>query len=288
METIRLPRIMQETVIREKRTGRAVGFVPTMGALHEGHLSLVRAARAENDLVAVSIFVNPTQFAAGEDFDRYPRSMGEDLEKLSSSGLADIVFLPEKEAIYATGFSTRVEVKGLSDRMCGRFRPGHFQAVAAIVLKLFNIAQPARAYFGQKDYQQAMIVKKMVKDLNVSVEVVVCPTVREADGLAMSSRNVYLSAPERKAAPALYRALKAAADALAAGRRNAADLASLMRATLREEPLFTGVDYLSVFDPDTLDDLENKKTDMDAVLVAGAARIGETRLIDNLLVNHLK
>ncbi|MDA8388977.1 MAG: pantoate--beta-alanine ligase [Nitrospiraceae bacterium] len=286
METIRLPRIMQETVMRERRSGKAVGFVPTMGALHEGHLSLVRAARAENDLVAVSLFVNPAQFAPGEDFDRYPGNAGDDLEKLSSSGLADIVFLPGKEAVYPPGFSTRVEVVGLSDRMCGRFRPGHFQAVAAIVLKLFNIVQPARAYFGQKDYQQAVVVKRMVRDLNLPVEISVCPTVRDPDGLAMSSRNVYLSPEERQAAPALYRALRAAADALEGGRRDAGGLGSLMRTVLGREPLFHGVDYISVFDPETLDELEN--IDRDDVLIAGAARIGGARLIDNLLVNNLK
>ena len=269
-----------------------MGFVPTMGALHEGHLSLIRAARAENDMVVVSIFVNPAQFSAGEDFDRYPSDKNEDIEKLASSGLADIVFLPEKEAIYPTGFSTKVEVAGLSEKMCGRFRPGHFEGVAVIVLKLFNITQPTRAYFGQKDYQQTLVVKKMAKDLNLPVEVVVCPTVREADGLAMSSRNVYLSAGERKAAPALYRALKTAAEAIAAGRRNGAGLARLMRETLFAEPLFmpSGVDYLSVFDPDTLEDLEGKGKNIEtgAVLLAGAARIGGARLIDNLPVNNLK
>ncbi len=277
---------MQEMAIREKRAGRTMGFVPTMGALHDGHLSLVKTARSENDLVAVSLFVNPTQFSAGEDFDRYPRAVSEDLEKLSSSGLADFVFLPETQNIYPPDFSTRVEVEGLSERMCGAFRPGHFQGVATIVLKLLNIIQPARAYFGQKDYQQSVIIEKMVKDLNLPLEVAVCPTVREADGLAMSSRNAYLSPGERNAAPALYRALQAGAAALAEGRRDAGGLRALMEGVLRAEPLFSAVDYISAFDAGTLEELEN--IDKNTVLLAGAARIGTTRLIDNLLVNNLK
>ncbi len=286
METVRLPRVMQETALMGKRAGKAIGFVPTMGALHEGHLSLVKAARSENDIVVASIFVNPAQFAAGEDFDRYPRTVSDDLEKLSSSGLADFVFLPEAQNIYPPGFATRVDVARLSERMCGAFRPGHFQGVAAIVLKLLNIVQPARAYFGQKDYQQSVIIKRLVKDLNLPVEVVVCPTMREPDGLAMSSRNAYLSPRQRKAAPALYRALQAAASAMAEGRRDAGGLRALMRQALRDEPLFSAVDYISIFDAETLEELEN--ADRNVVLLAGAARIGATRLIDNLLVNNLK
>ena len=277
---------MQEMALREKRAGRTIGLVPTMGALHEGHLSLVRAARSENDLVAVSIFVNPSQFAPGEDFEKYPRDVSADLEKLSPSGLADLVFLPEAQSMYPPGFAAAVEIEGLSREMCGPFRPGHFRGVATVVLKLFNIVQPSRAYFGQKDFQQAAIIKKLVKDLNLPMEVAVCPTVREADGLAMSSRNAYLSPAERKAAPALYRALRAAESALAEGRRDAGELKALMRRALAEEPLFSGVDYLCAFDADTLQELEN--IDKNPVLLAGAARIGATRLIDNLLVNHLK
>ncbi len=284
METIRLPRVMRETAIKEKRNGKSIGFVPTMGALHEGHLSLLRTARAENDIVVASIFVNPTQFSPGEDFDRYPRSVGDDLEKLE--GLADLVFLPEKETMYPPDFSTRVEIEGMSGAMCGPFRPGHFQGVATVVLKLFNIVQPSRAYFGQKDYQQAAIIKRMARDLDLPLEVIVCPTVRESGGLALSSRNAYLKPEERKAAAALYRALQAGAKALKEGQREAGLIGGIMRKALSEEPLVSQVQYISAYDAETLKELVI--IEKNNVVLAGAVVVGTTRLIDNLLVNDLK
>ncbi len=284
METIRLPRVMRETAIKEKRSGRTIGFVPTMGALHEGHLSLVKAARAENDIVVASIFVNPIQFSPGEDFDRYPRALSDDLEKLE--GLADFVFLPEKESMYPPDFSTRVEVGGLSEKMCGRFRPGHFQGVATVVLKLFNTVQPSRAYFGQKDYQQSVIIKRLVRDLDLPLEVAVCPTVREPDGLAMSSRNAYLVPEERKAATALYLALRAGEKTLKEGQRSAARVGEAMRGALSGEPLVRQVQYMAAYDPETLQELEI--IEKNGIVLAGAVVVGTTRLIDNLLVNDLK
>ncbi|MDA8092082.1 MAG: pantoate--beta-alanine ligase [Nitrospiraceae bacterium] len=285
METIRLPRVMRETAIKEKKNGKSIGFVPTMGALHEGHLSLIKAARSENDMVVVSIFVNPAQFAAGEDFDKYPRTMSEDLGKLEA--LADIVFLPEKDSMYPPDFCTKVEIEGVfSETMCGPFRPGHFQGVATVVLKLFNIVQPSRAYFGQKDYQQAQIIKRLVKDMDLPLEVVVCPTLRESGGLALSSRNAYLKPEEKKAAAGLYRALQAGAKAVKEGQKNAALIGAAMRQALAAEPLISQVQYISVYDAETLKELE--KIEKNNVILAGAVVVGTTRLIDNLLINDLK
>ena len=284
METIRVPRVMRETAIKEKRNGRSIGFVPTMGALHEGHLSLVKAARSENDVVVASIFVNPGQFAPGEDFNKYPRTVSDDLEKLES--MADFVFLPEREVMYPPDFSTSVQVDWLSENLCGRFRPGHFRGVATVVLKLFNIVQPSRAYFGQKDYQQALIIKRLVRDLDVPLEVVVCPTVRESDGLALSSRNAYLCPEERKAGAVLYRALQAGANAVMQGQRNTNTLGWLMRQVLSEEPLVTQVQYISAYDAETLE--EPEIIGKNSVVLAGGVVVGGTRLIDNLLVNDLK
>lgn len=285
METIRLPRVMRETAIKEKKNGKSIGFVPTMGALHEGHLSLIKAARSENDMVVVSIFVNPAQFAAGEDFDKYPRTMSEDLGKLEA--LADIVFLPEKDSMYPPDFCTKVEIEGVfSETMCGPFRPGHFQGVATVVLKLFNIVQPSRAYFGQKDYQQAQIIKRLIKDMDLPLEVVVCPTLRESGGLALSSRNAYLKPEEKKAAAGLYRALQAGAKAVKEGQKNAALIGAAMRQALAAEPLISQVQYISVYDAETLKELE--KIEKNNVILAGAVVVGTTRLIDNLLINDLK
>ena len=285
METIRLPRVMRETAIKEKKNGKSIGFVPTMGALHEGHLSLIKAARSENDMVVVSIFVNPAQFAAGEDFDKYPRTMSEDLGKLEA--LADIVFLPEKDSMYPPDFCTKVEIEGVfSETMCGPFRPGHFQGVATVVLKLFNIVQPSRAYFGQKDYQQAQIIKRLIKDMDLPLEVVVCPTLRESGGLALSSRNAYLKPEEKKAAAGLYRALQAGAKAVKEGQKNAALIGAAMRQALAAESLISQVQYISVYDAETLKELE--KIEKNNVILAGAVVVGTTRLIDNLLINDLK
>lgn len=257
-----------------------LGFVPTMGYLHEGHLSLVRCARSQCAAVAASIFVNPTQFGPHEDFSRYPRDLDRDLALLRGEGV-DVVFIPSVEEIYPPNFSTSIEVRGVTEMLEGAVRPGHFAGVATVVCKLFNIVQPQRAYFGQKDAQQTVVVRKMVQDLNLAVRVVVCPTVREHDGLAMSSRNVYLSADERRAATVLYRALQAARERHAAGERSASPLRAAMRQVLDAEP-HARTEYASVAHPATLAELD--QVDSNGALLSLAVRIGATRLIDNLVL----
>jgi pantoate--beta-alanine ligase len=260
--------------------GRSVGFVPTMGALHEGHLSLVRMCREENDIAVVSIYINPIQFGPAEDLSGYPRDLEGDSEKLKKENV-DILFLPDDSLMYPEGFSTHVEVEGLSQRLCGAFRPGHFQGVATVVAKLLNIVVPVRAYFGQKDFQQALIIKRLVKDLNMGVDVAACPTVRETDGLAMSSRNRYLNQEQRNAAAVLYRSLSRAAEAVKSGIIKTRDLKKLMMDTLRSEPLVSEIQYCSVCDPESLVDVEQVGSE---TLLAVALKIGNTRLIDNMLV----
>lgn len=259
---------------------RPLGFVPTMGYLHEGHLALVRRARRENASVAVSIFVNPTQFGPHEDYRRYPRDLERDLALLGREGV-DLVFTPSPEEMYPAGFQTWVEPGPLARPLEGACRPGHFRGVCTVVLKLFNLFRPERAYFGEKDAQQLRVVRRMALDLDTGVEVVPVATVREPDGLALSSRNVYLSPPERRAATALYRALEAARSLYEAGERDAEALREAMRAVLRAEPLIARVDYVSVADAETLEELQ--RVDRPALLSL-AARIGQTRLIDNLTV----
>ncbi len=261
------------------REGRTLGFVPTMGALHAGHLALVRAARAECGAVAVSIFVNPTQFGPNEDFAKYPRTFEQDCTLLSAEG-TDFVFAPSPEEMYPSGASTFVEVAEVSDRLDGASRPGHFRGVATVVAKLFHIVAPDRAYFGQKDAAQVAVLRRMVRDLNFSLELIVCPTVRELDGLAMSSRNRYLSPAERQQALMLSRALSAIAEAFRAGESSALPLLEIGRATLADEPAVR-VDYLAIVDPDTLLPLALAAP---GALVAVAAYVGSTRLIDNLLL----
>lgn len=256
-----------------------LGFVPTMGYLHEGHLSLVRRAKADNTSVAVSIFVNPTQFGPNEDLSTYPRDLERDLSLLEKEGV-DAVFIPDVEEMYPPGFSTRVEVEKLTRRLEGAYRPGHFTGVTNVVTKLFNIAQPARAYFGQKDAQQAIVIKKLVADLDMNLEVVVLPTVREPDGLAMSSRNSYLSTNERQAALVLYRALMLAQELWSQGETDAEKLRSQMAKLIGKEPLAT-IDYISIADNETLEELKEIKT---PALVSLAVRIGKTRLIDNVVL----
>jgi pantoate--beta-alanine ligase len=255
-----------------------VGFVPTMGYLHEGHLSLVRRAREENTSVAVSIFVNPTQFGPREDFKKYPRDMKRDLAMLES--LTDAVFLPPASEMYPEGYDTWVEVKGIIGQLEGAERPGHFRGVGTVVTKLFNIVAPARAYFGQKDAQQLLVIKKMVTDLNQDVEVVACPTVREPDGLAMSSRNTYLTPEQRQAAPVLYRALTLAREMWARGEKDPAEIRQEMKALIEKEPL-ANIHYISIADVATLNELHRMKTPS---LVSLAVRIGKTRLIDNIVL----
>jgi pantoate--beta-alanine ligase len=261
------------------RFGR-LGLVPTMGYLHEGHLSLVRQARAECGAVAVSIFVNPTQFGPREDLSRYPRDLDRDFRLLREENV-DLVFVPDVSEIYPPGFSTYIDVREVTEPLEGALRPGHFQGVATVVCKLFNIVQPARAYFGQKDAQQTVVVRTMVRDLDMPLEVVVVPTSREPDGLAMSSRNVYLSDEQRRAAPVLYRALGAAGARFSAGERDAEALRQAMRAVLDAEPL-ARVEYISVADAQTLRELD--QVGAAGALCSLAVRFGTTRLIDNLVL----
>lgn len=257
-----------------------LGLVPTMGYLHAGHLELVRRAAAENEHVAVSIFVNPTQFGPNEDLARYPRDLARDLELLEQAGV-DLVFVPSTAEMYPEGYSTYVDVEGVTAYLEGARRPGHFRGVATVVLKLFNIAGAERAYFGQKDAQQTVVIRRMVRDLNLPIEVVVVPTVREADGLARSSRNVYLSPEQRAAAPVLSQALDQAAVLFRGGERSAAALRAAVEVVLRREPLGMP-EYISVADPGTLAEIEGPIDG--GALVSLAVRFGTTRLIDNVLL----
>lgn len=266
---------------RQALKGR-VGLVPTMGALHEGHRALVAAAGAENDAVIATIFVNPMQFAAGEDLTTYPRSMEQDLATLEAAGV-ELVFTPTPDVVYPQGFQTYIDFEIVSKGLEGGHRPEHFKGVGTVVAKLFNLAQPDRAYFGQKDAQQVVVIRRMVRDLNFPVEIVVCPTVREADGLAMSSRNAYLNADERKAAAVLHRALRAAADAYAGGERVPATLRTVARNVLEAEPL-AEVDYVAVNDPRTLIGM-HEATDA-PMLLSMAVKIGKPRLLDNCLLPY--
>jgi pantoate--beta-alanine ligase len=258
--------------------GQTVGLVPTMGYLHAGHLALVAAARAANDRVAVSIFVNPTQFGPHEDFARYPRDEERDLALLQAAGV-DWVFLPPVEEMYPPPYHTYVDVRGITERLEGAVRPGHFTGVATVVAKLFNIVQPTHAYFGQKDAQQVVVIRRMVQDLNFPLEIVVRPTEREPDGLALSSRNVYLDPDERQAALCLSRALQAAAAGWQAGVRDGDTLRAAMTAVLDAEPR-ARPDYVSIADPATLEELAAIAPGQGA-LASLAVRIGKTRLIDN-------
>lgn len=259
-----------------KREGLSVGFVPTMGALHEGHESLVKRAAAENDKVVVSVFVNPTQFGPNEDYDAYPRDIEKDL-KVSMNGGAAVVFNPEPSEMYFGNKSTSVSVSNLTSVLCGAKRPGHFDGVCLVVSKLFNIVTPDRAYFGQKDAQQVAVLKRMVRDLNIDIEVVACPIIREEDGLAKSSRNTYLSQEERKAALVLSKSLNIAKKLLADGERNAAKIKDVMKEEINKEPL-AKIDYIEIVDSDTLENVENIER---SILVPIAVYIGKTRLIDN-------
>lgn len=281
MEIIRIPLIMQDTCKKYLLKGRAIGLVPTMGALHEGHMSLVKRARMENDISAVSIFVNPTQFGPSEDLERYPRDIENDVRKLREQEV-DVLFLPDNALMYPKGFSTFIQVDNISEKLCGSFRPGHFSGVATVVAKLLNIASPARAYFGQKDFQQTVVIRRMVKDLDLETEIVVCPTIREQDGLAMSSRNLYLDSEQRKAATVLYRCLSSASEAVRSGTHSPAKTRELMREMLAGERLVTKIEYASVYDTETLDETDEARGEL---LLALAVRMGDIRLIDNVLVN---
>jgi pantoate--beta-alanine ligase len=260
-----------------KKEGKKVGFVPTMGYLHEGHLSLVRESKKRADITVVSIFVNPTQFGPNEDFKKYPRDLEKDSAYLEKGGV-DCLFYPDAAEIYPPGYRTYVEVRGLQDRLCGKSRPGHFLAVATVVLKLFDIVGPGLAFFGAKDAQQVLIIGKMAADLDLDTEVVTCPLVRDPDGLALSSRNAYLSPEERKAALVLSISLRWAERAIAAGERDAAKVIAGIRAAIEAEPL-ARVDYVEAVDPVNLEPLAEICGD---VLIALAVFVGSTRLIDNI------
>ncbi|MBS1127130.1 MAG: panC [Nitrospirae bacterium] len=232
----------------------------------------------ENDITVASIFINPLQFGPAEDLDKYPRSIEEDIRKLREEDI-DILFLPDNNLIYPQGFSTHIEVAGLSDKLCGKFRPGHFSGVATVVAKFFNLVSPTRAYFGQKDFQQTVIIKKMTKDLNFDTDIIVCPTIRENDGLAMSSRNAYLDSDQRTAARLLYQCLSKASDSVKSGITSGKKIREMMREVLSSEPLISHIDYASVYDPETLEEVDEVTSE---ALFAVAVRIGSTRLIDNI------
>lgn len=280
METIRTVAWMKEKAREARQEQRIIGLVPTMGALHAGHMALVERAKKYCAPVYASIFLNPTQFGANEDLSRYPRPLEADVEKLTGAKV-DGLFLPEAKEIYPHGFSTYVHVEGLSERLEGKSRPGHFRGVATVVLKLLEIAQPHFAYFGRKDAQQVRIIQQMVNDLNLNVEIVVCPIVREADGLAMSSRNAYLSGDERKAATVLYRSLEAAAAEASGGVRDSLELQQTLNKVLGSETR-ARVDYAEIVDAETFEPVVRITRPAYALL---AVHVGKTRLIDNLLIS---
>ncbi|MCL6533430.1 MAG: pantoate--beta-alanine ligase [Armatimonadetes bacterium] len=263
-----------------RRAGEAIHFVPTMGYFHEGHLSLMRRAKADGGRVIVSLFVNPLQFGPQEDFERYPRDFERDRAMAESVGV-DAMFVPEASEMYPPDFQTQVRVQRLSQPLCGRSRPGHFEGVATVVLKLFHIVTPDRAYFGEKDYQQLRIIQQLVRDLNLTVEIVPCPIVREPDGLAMSSRNVYLTPEERAAATVLYRSLQWAQEQVAQGMRDAHVLREQVQAQIAASP-YARIDYVEIVDAETLEPLE--VIDRPA-RIAVAAYFGKARLIDNMALN---
>lgn len=270
--------IFEIGTLRQKLSG-TVGFVPTMGYLHEGHLALVKQARTDNSNVIVSIYVNPTQFGPREDFGSYPRELNRDLELLREEGV-DIVFVPSDDEMYQPEFSSWVDVGKVTERLEGASRPGHFRGVATVVAKLFNIVQPSRAYFGQKDAQQVVVIKRMVADLNMGIDIVVVPTVRESDGLAMSSRNIYLSPGERQAATVLFKALILGRQLWQGGEKDAEKIRRQMTSFIQKEPL-AQIDYVSIADAETLEELSS----IDGPALASlAVRIGKTRLIDNMLL----
>jgi pantoate--beta-alanine ligase len=279
METIHTIEWMKQIAHEARAHERILGLVPTMGALHEGHFSLIRGAQRESAPVVVSLFVNPKQFGPAEDFSKYPRTPEQDKAALEALGV-DYLFAPSPQDMYPTGFRTAVVVEGLSDRLEGRSRPGHFRGVTTVVLKLFEIVQPRFAYFGRKDAQQARLIRQMSADLNLDTGVVVCPIVREADGLALSSRNVYLKGEDRRAATALSRSLAAVRDEIAKGERDTSRLLAALRRVLALEPRVI-LDYAEIVDNETLEPVASLRGTGYVLL---AAKVGETRLIDNALI----
>jgi pantoate--beta-alanine ligase len=280
MQIIRTIKKLRNEIKKTKLKDKTIGFVPTMGALHPGHLTLIRQARRENDIVVVSIFVNPMQFGPREDFRRYPRPIRKDIASCGKEKV-DFIFYPKAKDLYPQGFKTFVTVEQLSNVLCGKTRAGHFRGVATVVTKLFNIVNPDTAYFGQKDAQQAIIIKRMVEDLNIPVKIKVMPTVRQNDGLALSSRNVYLNQQERKDALVLSRSLNLAKDLLKEGQRNAGRVINAMRKLIQQRKS-AKIDYISIVEPK---DLKPVKRIFKGCLIALAVWIGKTRLIDNIIVN---
>ncbi|MGA2159915.1 MAG: pantoate--beta-alanine ligase [Dehalococcoidia bacterium] len=276
---MQIARSIKEMKLLRRACQGSVGFVPTMGYLHEGHLELVRLAKRENPVAIVSIFVNPTQFAPNEDFKAYPRDLNHDLAMLERVG-TDIVFIPGDLDMYPSGYDTWVEVRGITQTLEGRSRPTHFQGVTTVCNKLFNIVEPDKAYFGQKDAQQALVIQKMVADLNMTLEIVVALTVREKDGLAMSSRNIYLTAEERTQAPVLYRALQLASDMYVKGERDSAKIRTAMTKLILAVPEAV-IDYISIADIATLQEVDEIKG---RVLISLAVKLGKPRLIDNIIL----
>ncbi len=281
MKTIRTVAEMKNIVSEVKKEGKSMGLIPTMGYFHEGHLSLIRKARKECDILIVSIFVNPTQFGPSEDYERYPRDLGRD-ELIAEREKVDFIFAPSVSEMYPSGYSTFLEVEGLSKVMCGKSHPAHFRGVTTVVAKLFNLVQPDVAYFGQKDAQQAVIIKKMASDLNMGVEIHICPIVREKDGLAMSSRNAYLNEEERKAAPVLRRALLKAKDGITRSKKNAGEIREKITEVIEGEKL-ARIDYIAIVDPENLQEVDNIEQE---ALIAIAVWIGKTRLIDNIICGN--
>ena len=284
MEIIRTISWMKEASRQARAENQIIALVPTMGALHEGHLSLVREARRMCDVVVVSVFVNPTQFGPGEDFEHYPRDLTKDTALLTDYNV-DYIFAPTVEEIYPRGFSTYVNVEGLSEQLEGASRPGHFRGVATVVTILLNTVRPDFAFFGQKDAQQALVIRRLVKDLAIDTEIVVLPIVREDSGLAISSRNLYLTSDEQGSAAVIHRALKKAKTAFKEGERSAGRLAELIRSTVESEPR-ARLDYVAITDADSLEKID--RIDERPTLIAVAAYIGKTRLIDNTILNKVK
>ncbi|WP_028950891.1 pantoate--beta-alanine ligase [Sulfurihydrogenibium subterraneum] len=278
MQVIKNPKQLQDTMLELKKQGKKIGFVPTMGYLHEGHISLIKCAKKENDIVVVSIFVNPLQFGKNEDLGKYPRDFERDKSICEKEGV-DYLFYPDYKDMYPESFQTYVEVVELSKGLCGDYRPGHFKGVATVVLKLFNIVCPDNAYFGKKDYQQLKVIQRMVKDLNVPVNVVGCPIVREPDGLAMSSRNTYLSNEERQSATYIYKGLLEGKRLFQSGERDSEKIRQAVIDTIKKAPLLKEIQYVEVVDKDSL---KPKKVAESGDVIAVAVYIGNTRLIDNM------
>ncbi|MEW6713850.1 MAG: pantoate--beta-alanine ligase [Nitrospirota bacterium] len=278
ISTVKDMHALSRALMAEDKT---IGFVPTMGALHEGHLSLVARSKAENDATVVSIFVNPTQFGPNEDLLQYPREVEKDVDKLSTQGV-DTIFIPDEREMYPESFSTSINIGIIGEILCGAPRPGHFNGVATVVAKLFNIVMPDRAYFGQKDFQQTVVINKLARDLNFGVDIIICPTIRESDGLAMSSRNSYLNSDERKAATILFKALRFGEELiLSNGIDNAVLIKEEMRKLIHSEPLAT-IDYAEIVTAD-LKEVEKIKL---PVAICLAVKIGKTRLIDNMIIER--